>query len=120
MKNYLNLLGKKSRKAFSQKIATKKKNKVLLDFAGEIKKRKKLILIKNVKDIKNAKKKNLRENLINRLLLNSEKINQIIKSIRTVAKLKDPENVILEKWKRPNGLKISKVTVPIGVIGIIY
>tara|TARA_B100000287_G_scaffold79372_1_gene71634 strand:- start:611 stop:1861 length:1251 start_codon:yes stop_codon:yes gene_type:complete len=120
MKNYLNLLGKKSRKAFSQKIATKKKNKVLLDFAGEIKKRKKLILIKNVKDIKNAKKKNLRENLINRLLLNSEKINQIIKSIRTVAKLKDPENVILEKWRRPNGLKISKVTVPIGVIGIIY
>ena len=65
-------------------------------------------------------KKNLRENLINRLLLNSEKINQIIKSIRTVAKLKDPENVILEKWRRPNGLKISKVTVPIGVIGIIY
>tara|TARA_A100001234_G_scaffold219895_1_gene231696 strand:- start:837 stop:1838 length:1002 start_codon:yes stop_codon:yes gene_type:complete len=37
-----------------------------------------------------------------------------------VAKLKDPENVILEKWRRPNGLKISKVTVPIGVIGIIY
>ena len=52
MKNYLNLLGKKSRKAFLRKIATKKKNKVLLDFAGEVKKRKKLILIKNVKDIK--------------------------------------------------------------------
>ena len=120
MKNYLNLLGKKSRKAFSQKIATKKKNKVLLDFAGEIKKKKKLILIKNVKDIKNAKKNNLRENLINRLLLNSEKINQIVKSIRTVAKLKDPENVILEKWRRPNGLNISKISIPIGIIGVIY
>jgi glutamate-5-semialdehyde dehydrogenase len=41
-------------------------------------------------------------------------------SIKKIIKLKDPTNIILEKWKRPNGLNISKVSIPIGVIGVIY
>ena len=49
-----------------------------------------------------------------------KKILQIIKSLKQIIKLKDPTNEVLEKWKRPNGLTISKVTIPIGVIGVIY
>ncbi len=120
MKDYLNSLGMKSKTAFITKLNTVKKNKVLQDFAKIIKKEKKLILKENLKDIKNAKNKRLKENLINRLILNSEKIGQIIKSIETIKKLSDPENKILSQWSRPNGLKIKKITVPIGIIGVIY
>ena len=74
----------------------------------------------NKKDIKVAEKKKLKENLIKRLSLNNIKIKSIIKSIRTITNFKDPIDQELDKWKRPNGLKIKKVTIPIGVIGIIY
>ena len=120
MKHYLNLLGKKSKKAFLDKINTKIKNKVLNNFASIINKKRKLIILQNKKDIKFAIKKGLKENLIDRLLLNNSKINQIIKSINNIAKLKDPTNITLSKWKRPNGLVIKRVTIPIGVIGVIY
>jgi len=73
-----------------------------------------------MKDIKNAYKKNLKDNLIKRLLLNNKKILDITNSVKKIIKLKDPTNIILEKWKRPNGLNITKVSIPLGVIGIIY
>ncbi len=117
---YLNSLGKKSRKAFSNNIDTKKKNKVLFDFVNLIKKEKKSIIKMNLKDIQNAKKNKLRDNLVNRLTLNYDKIDQIIRSIKTIIKLEDPEDIVLKEWTRPNGLKIKKVTIPIGVVGVIY
>ncbi len=80
----------------------------------------KKIITENIKDIKFAKKKKLNQNLINRLEINEEKIAEIIKSINQIVKIKDPTNKILGQWKRPNGLIIKKVTVPIGVIAIIY
>ena len=55
-----------------------------------------------------------------RIILDNEKIFNITSSINKIIKIKDPTNVILEKWKRPNGLKISKVSISIGVIGVIY
>ena len=120
MKHYLNLLGKKSKKAFLDKINTKIKNKVLNNFASIINKKRKLIILQNKKDIKNASKKKLKENLISRLMLDSKKIDQMINSIKTISKFKDPTNISLSKWARPNGLKIKKVTIPIGIIGVIY
>ena len=78
MKQYLNLLGKKSKKAFLNKVNTRTKNKVLNNFASLINKKRKLIILQNKKDIKNATKKKLKENLISRLILNSKKIDQII------------------------------------------
>jgi len=120
MKKILINIGKKSRKAFSFSLNSTKKNKVLKDYLQLIEKNRTLILRENLKDIKNAKKKKLKENLIRRLYLNEKKILEIIKSIEKIIKLKDPTNVILEKWKRPNGLNISKVSIPIGVIGVIY
>ena len=120
MKNLLINIGKKSKKAFSNQINSKKKDKILKDYYLLIEKNRKLILNENKKDIKNALKKKIKENLIKRLILNDKKISDIINSIKKIIKLKDPTNIVLEKWKRPNGLNISKVSIPIGVIGIIY
>ena len=120
MINLLKNIGKKSKKAFSIQLDTEKKNKVLKDYLILISKNKKLILNENLKDIKIANKKKLKDNLLKRLVLNDKKILDIVGSIKSIIKLKDPTNIVLEKWKRPNGLSISKVSIPIGVIGVIY
>ena len=120
MINYLNSLGKKSQVAFNNMIDTKTKNKVLDKFTFLIEKEKKLITKENIKDINLAVKKKLKENLINRLLLNSFKLKGIQSAIRNISKLKDPIDVTLHKWRRPNGLIIKKISIPIGVIGIIF
>ena len=120
MKSLLLNIGKKARKAFLSQVDTKKKNKILKDYYQLININEKLILTENKKDIKNAQKKRLKENLIKRLILDHKKIKDIVNSIKKISKLKDPTNIILEKWKRPNGLSISKVSIPIGVIGVIY
>ena len=120
MNKFMNLIGIKARKAFEIKINTKIKNKVLNNYAFLINKEKKSILRENKKDIKFAKNKGLKENLINRLLVNEVKLKDIVSSIQKISKLKDPVNNTLEKWSRPNGLNIKRVSIPIGVIGVIY
>ena len=120
MIKYMNLIGIKARKAGEYKITTKVKNKVLSDYAKLIKKEKKFIIIQNLKDVNYAKKNGLKENLIKRLHLNDNKLNGIVNSILKIAKLKDPIDNTLEKWKRSNGLNIKRVSIPIGVIGVIY
>ena len=113
-------IGKKSKKAFSFHINSKKKNKVLIDYCTLIKKNEKLIINQNRKDVYAAKKRGFKKNLIDRLILDEKKIANIINSVKSIIKLKDPTNIILEKWKRPSGLNISKISIPIGIIGIIY
>ena len=120
MKNLLINIGQKSKKAFSYKLSSKKKNKVLNDYFHLIRKNKKLIINENKKDLENANKKRLKKNLLKRLVLDDKKILDIVNSIKKIVKLRDPTNIILEKWQRPNGLKISKVSIAIGVIGVIY
>tara|TARA_B100001121_G_C18681977_1_gene619020 strand:- start:485 stop:1735 length:1251 start_codon:yes stop_codon:yes gene_type:complete len=120
MKNLLLKIGKKSKKAFSVNLDTKKKNKVLKNYYQLIKKERKKIINENKKDIRIATNNRLKENLIKRLELNDAKILGLINTIKNIVKLKDPTNITLKKWKRSNGLNISKITVPIGVIGIIY
>ncbi len=120
MKKLLIKIGKKSKKAFLHQISTKKKNKVLSDYFRLIQKNKKIIISENKKDIKNAYIKKIKFNLIQRLILDDKKILNIINSIKNIIRLKDPTNIVIEKWKRPNGLNISKISIPIGVIGVIY
>jgi glutamate-5-semialdehyde dehydrogenase len=120
MNKFMNLIGVKARNALKIKIDTKIKNKVLNDYALLLDKEKKNILIQNKKDVNLAKKNKIKENLINRLSINPIKLKGIQDSIKKIAKLKDPVNVTLEKWRRPNGLNIKRVSVPIGVIGVIY
>jgi len=120
MSKYIKLIGKKAKKAMENKIDSKTKNKVLKTFLFFLKKGKKKILQQNKKDIKFAQKKKLKSNLIDRLILNSKKLESIKKSISDIIKLGDPVDKILAKWKRPSGLNIKKVSTPIGVIGVIY
>ena len=120
MIKYMNLVGSKARKAFEQKIDTKIKNKVLNKYAELLGNEKKLILKQNLKDANYARKIGIKNNLISRLLINETKLKDIQNSIIKIAKLKDPVGNTLEKWKRPNGLNISKISIPIGVIGVIY
>ena len=116
----MNLIGIKARKASEYKVTSEVKNKVLNDYAKLIKNEKKFIINQNSKDINYARKKGLKENLIKRLHLNEDKLNGIINSILKIAKLRDPIDNTLDKWKRPNGLNIKRVSIPIGVIGVIY
>ena len=120
MSKNLEKIGTNAKIAFQNKISNKKKNKVLNHCIQLIKKNQNKILFENTKDIKIAKSKKLKENLIKRLALNNDKISSIIKSIETIAKFKDPVDVNIETWKRPNGLKLKKVSIPIGIIGVIY
>ncbi len=120
MKHIIYNLGVRSKKAFTQQINTYRKNKVLKDYCNLIKKNKNLIIKENNKDINNAIKIKLKDNLIKRLILDKKKILDIVNSIKKIIKLKDPTYNIIEKWKRPNGLKFLKVSIPIGVIGVIY
>ena len=116
----MNLIGIKARKASEYKVTTEVKNKVLNDYAKLINNEKKFIINQNSKDINYARKKGLKENLIKRLHLNENKLDGIINSILKIAKLRDPIDSTLEKWKRPSGLNIKRVSIPIGVIGVIY
>ena len=120
IKRYFEIIGRKSKKAFENKVKNELKNKVLNHYAHSIQKNEKSILSQNKKDISYAKKIGLKNNFISRLELDTKKLRGIISSINSISKLKDPTDRILEQWKRPNGLKIKKVSVPIGVIGLIY
>ena len=120
IKRYFEIIGRKSKKAFENKVKNELKNKVLNHYAHSIQKNKKSILSQNKKDISYAKKIGLKDNFISRLELDTKKLRAIISSINSISKLKDPTDRILEQWKRPNGLKIKKVSVPIVVIGVIY
>ena len=120
IKKILTNIGKKSKSALANRVDTKKKNKVLIDYCSLIKKNQKLILSANKKDVNRSISKGVKKNLIERLILNEKKIDNIISSIKSVIKLKDPTNRVLEKWNRPNGLNISKISIPIGIIAIIY
>ena len=78
------------------------------------------ILAINQKEIINAKNKDLKESFIDRLTLDKSRIELMSNSLEEIAQLKDPLGKKLSSWVRPNGLKISKISTPIGVIGMIY
>ena len=115
---YLENIGKNARKAFEDLKAVnhKKINKVLDNYNKALLKNKKRIIKENTKDVKNIKRKNL----IDRLILNEKRIEDIRYSINEISKFKNPLGRILEQWSRPNKLKIKKISTPIGVIGVIY
>ena len=118
MNKYLKNIGLKSRLAFKNlnKIKSDRKNKVLETYIKELANNKKEIVKENIKDIKSCKRKDL----IDRLIINDRKIEDIRNSISQIIKFKDPLGKVLTKWRRPNNLLIKKVTTPIGVIGVIY
>tara|TARA_Y100000590_G_scaffold172860_1_gene197679 strand:+ start:2431 stop:3684 length:1254 start_codon:yes stop_codon:yes gene_type:complete len=115
-------IGKKAKIASSKlsNINSKTKQIALKSAAKKIKENIKEIIKINLIDIQNAEKNNLNSAIIDRLKLSDDRILGITNSLNEIADLPEPVGNIIDEWQRPNGLKIQKVSVPIGVIGIIY
>jgi glutamate-5-semialdehyde dehydrogenase len=101
-------------------LSTDEKNALLLAMADELGTRKKEILEANRRDVDAGKAAGLTGALLDRLELTDKRFAEMTEGVRQVARLPDPVGEVMRKWKRPNGLEIAKIRVPIGLIGIIY
>ena len=122
MDNLIEKISKKSKSAF-EVISTssiEKRNSAILNISKLLEERSRGILDANKSDLENAKKKNLTPSFIDRLTLNESRIKNMCEGLKEISTLQDPIGKNLESWTRPNGLKIEKISVPLGVIGIIY
>jgi len=99
---------------------TEKKNELLCFLAQCLRDKEEQIIVENKKDLENGVEKGMSKGLLDRLALTPERIWAMAEGLELVAKLPDPIGEELEAFERPNGLKLSKVRVPLGVIGIIY
>ena len=122
MDTYMQMLGKLAKKASREaaKLGTDDKNRGLLAVANELLEEQDLILKENEKDIEAAKAKGVKQSLIDRLALSEKRIADMAEGLRQIATLDDPIGEMLYMKNRPNGLRIGKKRVPLGVVGIIY
>ena len=118
----LNEIGLNAKKAQSHIAFSKHliRNNALLNTAVNLRKNIKEIISINKKDVLNAKQNKLKDSFIDRLFLDASRVEAMSKSLEDISSLNDPLGKNLSSWVRPNGLKISKVSTPIGVIGFIY
>lgn len=122
LKKQITQLGQNAREA-SRKLAkasTALKNEALEAIAVQLEAEISHLLTSNKEDIQRAKAKGLSSAMIDRLTLTEKRITDMAQGVREVAALEDPVGGTIKKWRRPNGLRIFKRRVPIGVIGIIY
>lgn len=102
------------------RITETEKNKALLRMAEELEQNSKFLLDENSKDIMKVKKSGISRAMLERLTLKQSTIEQMAKGLREVAALPDPVGTVTSMWRRPNGLLVGKMRIPLGVIGIIY
>lgn len=114
--------GKRARAtlAFMSQVDSEQKNKALNAIANMLEKNSDRIIKANAIDLEQGRNNGLSEGLLDRLMLNEERIKSMADGVRQVADLADPCGKILSEYKKDNGLLIKKITVPIGVIGIIF
>ena len=119
-KNILQI-GRQAKEAsrYVSQLSTNFKNKILCSAAENLLKNKDIILKANELDIKENKDK-LNSATLDRLILDEKRIESISNGLEEISKLEDPVGKIIENWSRPNGLKIEKISIPLGVIGVIY
>ncbi|MCI6468084.1 MAG: glutamate-5-semialdehyde dehydrogenase [Faecalicatena sp.] len=122
MGSYMEILGSRAKEAsrFAGKLATNEKNRVLLSVADELCQKTESILNENEKDLTAAKEHGMKASLIDRLRLSEQRILDMAEGLRQIAALDDPIGEVLSMKTRPNGLRIGKKRVPLGVVGIIY
>jgi len=116
------LLGKKAREASRRlaQLSSDEKNRALLRMADRLLEQKELLLKENEKDLKQARKAGLSSALLDRVALNPDRIVAMAKGLKEVVALPDPVREIVKMWRRPNGLQVGKMRIPLGVIFIIY
>lgn len=100
--------------------STNEKNDALLKIADKLESRANYLQSENQKDLKKAEEKGLSPAMIDRLTLSDKVIKSMADGLREVVQLKDPVGAITDSWRRPNGLEVSKMRIPLGVIGMIY
>jgi glutamate-5-semialdehyde dehydrogenase len=115
----LGLRARAAAKALAQ-ASSERKNDALRAMAKHIRAQAADILAANAKDLAAAASKDLKSSFVDRLTLNEARVEAMAAGLENIAALKDPVGRVLEKWTRPNGMEISRIAVPIGVIGIIY
>ena len=115
-------LGKRARAASKQlaQLSSAQKNAGLLAMADELLASQEVLLAANAQDVARSTAEGLSGAMIDRLTLTPARIVAMAEGIRTVAALPDPVGQTITQWTRPNGIQISKVRVPIGVVGIIF
>ena len=96
------------------------RNQALRRMAELLRERRLEILAENERDMEAGRHKDLSSAMLDRLMLNEERIEKIARAVEEIVDLPDPLGRVLEEWTRPNGLRLEKVSVPLGVIGIIY
>ena len=102
------------------RVTTTEKNNALLQMADELEQNCKFLLAENAKDVAGAKKSGISQAMLERLTLKQDTIEQMAKGLREVAALPDPVGKVTSMWRRPNGLLVGRMRIPLGVIGIIY
>ncbi len=102
------------------RLSTEVKNRALLNMADALEKNVSEILEANQKDVAASKEKGVKEALLDRLILNEERVSKMAQCLREVAALPDPVGEIVKTWTRPNGLIIGQLRVPLGVVAVIY
>jgi len=110
-------------KSCTQQLAgldSKTKNRILYRMADALEDNSEIIISENAKDMKDGKDNNLDKALLDRLLLDDARVSAIAQSLREIASLKEPVGRVLEGWVTEDNLRIEKVSVPIGVVGVIY
>lgn len=101
-------------------ISDKKKNEALNKIAKVLRSNKDEILRENKRDLDNGEKKKLSNALMDRLALDSQRVESMAVGLESISEFKDPVGQVIASWKRPNGLVIERVRMPLGVIGVIY
>jgi len=101
-------------------LSSKAKKEILNKMADALEANSKYIIEENRKDMQSAKENNLSSAMVDRLLLNKDRIDGMAKSLREIAMLKEPVGRVLDGWWTDDNIRIEKVSVPIGVIGVIY
>lgn len=101
-------------------LKTELKNRLLTELATALKAQGAEIQAANARDVEAAQQAGLTSAMVDRLILNEQRINEMAKGLTEVAALPDPVGQVVKAWERPNGLQVKKVRIPLGVIGMIY
>jgi len=115
-------LGKRAKEAARRlaRLSSEEKNRALLRMADHLESQERLLLQENKKDLDLARKAKLSSALLDRIALDPSRVAAMAKGLREIVVLPDPVREIVKMWRRPNGLQVGKMRIPLGVIGIIY
>ena len=102
------------------RLPTSTKNRALLAMADSLEREAERIIGANGTDVEQSKARGVRQALLDRLILDKERVGKMAQSLREVAALPDPVGEVVKTWTRPNGLIINQLRVPLGVVGMIY